>query len=107
MPPPSVAAGTVVPIESAGLVRPVLTEAPQVLRFGESGILRERTVWLQILVDERGRVRSNRVLRAESIPPGFAQGVERYLATLRFRPGEVGGVPVKVWIPYELRFFAP
>ncbi|HEX7251678.1 MAG TPA: protein kinase [Thermoanaerobaculia bacterium] len=106
-PPPSVAAGAVVPMDSAGLVKPVLAEAPQVLRFGESGILSERTVWLQILVDERGRVRSNRVLRAESIPPGFAQGVERYLATLRFRPGEVGGVPVKVWIPYELRFFAP
>ena len=95
------------PIDSAGLVRPVLAEAPQVLRFGESGILSERTVWLQILVDERGRVRSNRVLRADRIPPGFAQGVERYLATLRFRPGELGGVPVKVWIPYELRFFAP
>ena len=106
-PPPAVAAGTVVPIDSAGLTRPVLAETPQILRFGESGILSERTVWLQILVDEHGRVRSNRVLRADRIPPGFAQGVERYLATLRYRPGEVGGVPVKVWIPYELRFFAP
>ena len=37
----------------------------------------------------------------------FGQAAERYLATLRFRPGELGGVPVKVWIPYELRFFAP
>ena len=106
-PPPSVPAGSVVPIDSAGLVRPVLAEAPQVLRFGESGILSERTVWLEILVDERGRVRSNRVLRADRIPSGFAQRVERYLATLRFRPGEISGVPVKVWIPYELRFFAP
>jgi hypothetical protein len=67
----------------------------------------ERSVGLQILVDQRGRVRANRVLRADRIPPGFAQGVERYLATLRFQPAQLGGVPVRVWIPYELRFLAP
>jgi len=31
----------------------------------------------------------------------------RGLAGLRFRPAELAGVPVKVWTPYELRYWAP
>ena len=101
--------GSLVPLETAGLVRPVLDQTPEMLRFDSADARPsvERSVGLQILVDQRGRVRANRVLRADRIPPGFAQGVERYLATLRFQPAQLGGVPVRVWIPYELRFLAP
>jgi serine/threonine-protein kinase len=104
--PVSISAGSLVPLETAGLVRPVLTSAGDTPRFG-SGRLVQKSAFLQVLVDDRGRVRANRVLRAEQMPPGFAQEVERYLSTLRFQPGQVGTVPVRVWIPYELRFFAP
>jgi hypothetical protein len=107
--PAPVAAGSLVTLDTPGLVRPVLTKAGDVPRFGSSDPRPavEHSVLLQILVDDRGRVRANRVLRAERIPPGFGQGVEQYLATLRFQPAEVGGVPVRVWMPYELRFVSP
>jgi serine/threonine protein kinase len=108
-PPTAVAAGSLVPLEAPGLARPFLTAAPEALRFEPSAGARvvERSVLLQILIDERGRVRANRVLRADRIPPGFGQGVERYLSTLRFQPAQLGGVAVRVWMPYELRFFGP
>ena len=105
-PPVAVSQGSLVPLETPGLIRPVLTTAGATLTFG-SGNLVQRSVFLQILVDDKGRVRANRVLRADRMPDGFGQGVERYLATLRFQPAQVGTVPVRVWIPYELRFYAP
>jgi serine/threonine protein kinase len=107
--PTAVAPGSVVALETPGLTRPSLTTSPEVLRFDSTDARPsvERSVLLQILVDERGRVRANRILRADRIPPGFGQGLERYLATLRFQPGQLGGVAVRVWMPYDLRFYAP
>ena len=102
----AVSAGSLVALETPGLVRPVLTSAGDTLTFG-SGNLVQRSVLLQIMIDDHGRVRANRVLRADVMPSGFGPGVERYLSTLRFQPAQVGTVPVRVWIPYELRFYAP
>ena len=76
-------------------------------RFGGSGPAVEQSVQLEILVNDLGRVRGNRIVRADRLPPGFFGMLERHLSELRFRPAELIGVPVKVWMPYELRYWAP
>lgn len=109
VPPPSVPAGSLVPVDTPGLVRPVVSEVPQPLRYGppDSSLVVTRTALLEILVDERGRVRGSRILEVESPPAGFSSGLERYLAGLRFQPARVGEAPVRVWISYELKYLAP
>jgi hypothetical protein len=101
--------GSLVPLETPGLVRPVVSEAPETLRYGASDPRPAvpRTALLEILVDEAGRVRGSRILRVESPPPGFSRGLERYLGGLRFQPARVGGAPVRVWLPYEIEYLAP
>ncbi len=106
---PVVAAGTLVSFQTAGLVAPVLIVNPEPPRFQESDPrpARPRSAALEILVSDSGRVRGSRILRADRFPPGFTEGIEKYLSAMRFRPAELGGVPVKVWIPFDLRFLAP
>ena len=85
-----------------------MIEKPENPRAPGSGLpLVERLVQLEILVNDLGRVRGSRIVRAEGLPPGFFGVIERYLAALRFRPAEVGGVPVRVWMPYDLKYWAP
>ncbi|HTD51928.1 MAG TPA: hypothetical protein VK780_02795, partial [Thermoanaerobaculia bacterium] len=107
--PSSVTAGALLPLATPGLSRPVLLMKPENPRYGSSDSKPavERSVQLEILVNDLGRVRGNRIVRADSLPPGFFGLLERHLAGLRFRPAELGGVPVKVWMPYELRYWAP
>ncbi len=97
------------PLSTAGLVAPVLLEKPEMPRYGapDPKPLVERSVLLEILVNDLGQVRGSRVVRADRLPAGFFGVIERHLAALRFRPAEVQGVPVKVWMPYELRYLAP
>jgi len=101
--------GSLVPLDTPGLARPVLSEAPEMLRYGTSDPrpALARTALLEILVDETGRVRGSRILQVDSPPPGFSSGLERYLAGLRFQPARVGEAPVRVWMPYELKYLAP
>jgi hypothetical protein len=112
-PPPdptgSVVAGSLVALGTPGLLRPVVAEAPTAPTFGEgdSRPASERSALLELLVDEEGFVRENRILRVERIPAGFAKSVADYLTDLRFRPARLEGVPVRVWIPYELRYRSP
>jgi hypothetical protein len=107
--PSAVVAGALLPLATPGLSRPVLLVKPENPRYGSSDSKPavERSVQLEILVNDLGRVRGNRIVRADSLPPGFFGLLERHLAGLRFRPAELGGVPVKVWMPYELRYWAP
>ena len=112
-PPPdstgSVVAGSLVALGTPGLLRPVVTEAPAAPTFGEGDPrpASERSALLELLVDEEGFVRENRILRVERIPAGFAKSVADYLTDLRFRPARLEGVPVRVWILYELRYRSP
>ena len=85
----------------------VLVYVPAAGPSGAHGPAVERTAQLEILVNDLGRVRGNRIVRADSLPPGFFGLLERHLSGLRFRPAELGGVPVRVWMPYELRYWAP
>ena len=105
----TVAPGALVPLATSGLVAPVLLEKPENPRYDAADPRPpvERLVLLEILVNDLGRVRGSRVVRADRLPPGFFGVIERHLAALRFRPAEVGGVPVRVWMPYELRYWAP
>jgi hypothetical protein len=105
----AVAEGALVPLHTAGLAAPVLIENPSPPRFQESDPrpARPHAAFLEILVSNSGRVRGSRILRADRFPPGFTEGIEKHLAGMRFRPAELGGVAVKVWIPYELQFLAP
>jgi hypothetical protein len=48
-------------------------------------------------------VRSNRALRADRIPSGFAQG-RTISGHAAFSAAEIGGSPGQGLIPYELRF---
>ncbi len=110
--PGSVAAvptGTLVSLQTPGLVAPVLLERPAPLRYQASDPrpALERSAMLEILVSDSGRVRGSRIVRAERIPSGFAEGVERYLAGMRFQPAQLNGVAVKVWMSYDLRYLAP
>jgi hypothetical protein len=107
--PSAVIAGALLPLGTPGLSRPVLLQKPENPRFGasDSRPAVERSVQLEILVNDLGRVRGNRIVRADSLPPGFFGMLERHLSGLRFRPAELVGVPVRVWMPYELRYWAP
>lgn len=108
-PVPVVVPGTLISWSTPGLVPPALINDPPVPRYEQSdprpALL--RSALLEILVSDSGRVRGSRIVRADRMPPGFAGGIERYLAAMRFRPAEVGGVQVKVWMPYELKYYAP
>ena len=103
------AVGTLVSLNTPGLIPPALAESPSTLHYGESDPRPaiERSALLEILVSDSGRVRGSRIVRADRLPSGFSGGLDKYLAGLRFRPAELGGVAVKVWMPYELKYYAP
>jgi len=69
-------------------------------RAKEDGV--EATLELRILVDERGRVEKVEVMGA---PPGygFEAALESASRQWRFRPAQLGGVPVPEWVrmPYS------
>lgn len=106
---PAVAPGTLVDLGAPGLVLPAVTDRPEDLRFSpeDPRPASPGSVQLQLLVDERGRVLDHRILGATRFPPGISSGVARYIAALRFRPAELRGVPVRVWIRHDMRFLAP
>jgi hypothetical protein len=60
-----------------------------------------------LLVDEKGRVIDHRILGASRFAPGLSTAVAGYIAGLRYRAGDLSGVPVKVWIRHDMRFVAP
>ena len=77
-----------------------IMDPPYPRRAKEDGV--EATLELRILVDERGRVETIEVMGA---PPGY--GFEAALTSAsrdwRFRPAQLGGVPVPEWVrmPYS------
>ena len=99
---PVLAPGAAISLDTPGLVRPRVLNAPAVTLADGSGA--RPSVLLEILVDEKGRVVENRILRVDRIPPGFAKAVAEYGRELRFEPARLRGAPVRVWIPHEMRF---
>ena len=98
---PSVAADGSLPLDTPGLVRPHAVAVPTVAWPDRSRTRPSAT--LELLVDERGLVAQNRILRADRIPPGFAKSVADYVRQLRFDPARLRGAPVRVWITHEMR----
>ena len=62
----------------------------------------EANVYLKILIDVQGRVSKVRVIR--SAGAGFDRAARELVNRFRFRPGEVDGRPVAVWIPWTYKF---
>jgi TonB family protein len=62
----------------------------------------EAEVPLRLLVDAGGRVAEVRVLGAAG--NGFDEAAAAAAHLIRFRPGERGGRPVPVWIPWTMKF---
>jgi protein TonB len=61
--------------------------------------------WVKVkfVVNEQGRVEDLSVVKAQ--PPGvFDDSVRRCVSGWRFRPGTIGGAPVKVWAETTIRF---
>ena len=73
-------------------------EYPQMAR--RQGL--EGTVFLELFIDEQGRIRSIEVLRDPGF--GFAQAAIAALEGIRVRPAEANGVPVAVRYRYPVRF---
>jgi hypothetical protein len=98
-----------VTLGAPGVIAPVLTERPEDPRFSpdDPRPASPGSVQLQLFVDERGRVLDHRILGASRFPPGVSSGVAAYIAKLRFKPAELRGVPVRVWIRHDMRFLAP
>lgn len=63
----------------------------------------EGRVKVALLVDEAGKVAEVSITAAD--PPGFFEAsVERCVRTWRFKPGTVGGMPVKARVETTIRF---
>lgn len=86
--------------QDAGVDR--IVDPPFPRRAKEDGV--QANLELRILVDERGRVEKLEVLGA---PPGygFETAVQNASRNWRFRPAQLGGVPVPQWVrmPYNFR----
>ncbi|MBK8802980.1 MAG: energy transducer TonB [Fibrobacteres bacterium] len=83
--------------QDAGVDR--LVDPPYPRRAKEDGV--QATLELRILVDERGRVEK---LEVQGAPPGygFETAIQSASRDWRFKPAQLGGVPVPQWvrIPY-------
>lgn len=83
--------------QDAGVDR--MLDPPYPRRAKEEGV--QASLELRILVDERGRVEKLEVLGA---PPGygFEASIQSASRDWRFKPAQLGGVPVPQWvrIPY-------
>lgn len=105
----AVVPGSLVALGTQGLVSPVLLQEPEPLHFSPLDLRPPvaTSALLDLLVGENGKVLDYRILQASRPPSGFGPAVSRYVAALRFRPGELRGVAVRVWFHHELRFTAP
>ena len=63
---------------------------------------REANVYLKILITADGKVARVRVVRGAG--EGFDQAAIQLVKQFRFRPGEVDGQAVSVWIPWNYKF---
>jgi len=63
---------------------------------------READVKLEVLVSDRGSVLEVRIL--QSAGPDFDQAAKALVRRFRFSPGNRGGAPVTVWLPWTYKF---
>jgi periplasmic protein TonB len=81
----------------------VLNRIPPVypMRAKRRGI--EGWVKVKLMVDETGSVSRVTILEAEP-PDIFEKAVRRSAGKWRFKPGTVGGMPVKTWVETTIKF---
>ncbi len=81
-------------------IRSVLPKYPELAR--QNGV--EGEVWLQILVDKRGKVKDVNIFRKSSIEGGFEEAATQAAWQWEYRPALCNNQPVAVWIVYTLKF---
>jgi periplasmic protein TonB len=88
------------PVNTGLLTRVMALVYPPALRdAGVSG-----TVTLRFLVLRSGAVDPESVVVVDATHPGFADGAAIAVRILQFRPAEVDGKPVRVWVELPVTF---
>ena len=64
----------------------------------------EGEVWLQVLIDEKGKVRNVNVFRKSQAKVGFDEAAVDAAWQWEYRPAVCNNKPVAVWIIYALKF---
>jgi len=95
----------------------VVTQQPELINRGDIGeemarayppLLRDAgvagTVTIRMRVDHRGRVDPASVTIESSTHEAFSDAATRVVRQMRFRPAEVEGVPVAVWVVLPVTF---
>jgi TonB family protein len=103
--PATLRPGSLVDFADPRLMPPVVVrkrtpEYPEIARFARaSGV-----VELLALVDENGRVVDVTIVRSTRPGVRFEEAAARATRGWLYRPGTKDGVPVRVWVPVEVRF---
>jgi TonB family protein len=65
----------------------------------------EGSVWVKVLIDEKGRVRAARVLRDSGLNVGFEDAALSSAKKSGWKPATKNGKRVPVWVTYEAGFY--
>jgi TonB family protein len=81
-------------------IRSVLPKYPDLAK--QNGL--EGEVWLQVLVDKRGKVKDVNIFRKARVESGFEEAATQAAWQWEYRPALCNNQPVAVWIVYTLKF---
>lgn len=81
-------------------IRSVLPHYPDSAK--KNGV--EGEIWLQVLVDEKGKVREVNLFRKSGAQVGFEEAAAEAAWQWEYRPALCNNKPVAVWIIYALKF---
>jgi serine/threonine-protein kinase len=98
--------GTLVSLSDPGVIPPVADRSPPLQYPAVAQRQRiEGTVELNVLVDERGVVLEVQVVSGART--GLKEAATENVRRRRYRPATKDGIPVKVWMPVNVRFELP
>ena len=81
-------------------IHSVMPRYPDLAR--QNGV--EGEVWLQVLVDQKGKVKDVNIFRKSRIEIGFEEAVTQVAWQWEYRPALCNSQPVAVWIVYTFKF---
>ncbi len=64
----------------------------------------EGTVWVKVLIDSKGDVRSALIFKDSGTNVGFEEAVLKGALQVKYKPAVYKGKPVAVWFGYPVRF---
>ena len=106
--PPEVEPGTLVTLDTPGVLAPSAESKPQLV-YPPMAMRQkiEGTVELRALVDEDGAVTDVRLMKGLATREDLNNAAVAYVKRWTFRPATSHGVPVKVWMPVRVEFRLP